>query len=148
MGMMMQAWQGEWTIWHWVMLGSILARLVATGLGIMTGIRQGPVTRQGFTQMALPALFFALGLPWLAMLFHSMSFVIVLQIVLPILHYIIVHIAARRLVAVRLSPHFCWVSMIPYATVVIVIVLSMLQVQVKQPGEGKSAGDMGGPVQR
>lgn len=143
MGMMMQAWHGDWTIWHWVMLVAIVARLVATALGIITGIKQGPITRPGFTQIALPALFLAIGLPWLAALFQSMSYIVLLQVVLPIVHYVIVHAAARRLIAVRLSPQFCWVSMVPYATVVIVIVLSMLQVQAKAPGQGNSE-----PMQR
>ncbi len=150
MGMMMHGFQGEWSIWQWVMLVAIAARVAATLIGILTGIRKGPLTRPGFIRLALPALIAALGLPWLAMLFQSMSYIILLQVLLPLLQYLIVHAAARRLIALRLSPQLCWVSLIPYATVVIVIVLSFLQTQAKTP-EQKTDGSKttgSGPVQR
>jgi hypothetical protein len=148
MDMWMRMFSGPWDMWHWIMLWSILARLVATFAGIVIGIKKGPLTKPGFVQLAIPALFGALALPWFSPLFHSMSYVLFLQVVLPLLHYLIVYAAARRLIALRLSPQFCWVSLIPYATIVIVIVLSALQVQAKTPGQDNAGKDSAGPVQR
>lgn len=127
MNQFMQDMMRNWPDWHLMMLVSIMARVIATIIGILTGVKTGPISRLGYVRIAVPLVIIAFALPWSAHYAHSMGYVYLLQIVLPILHYVIIHYSTRRLIAIKAPPLLALLSLLPYATLILVIVLCVLE---------------------